>query len=191
MTDSLNASEKKYLLSLARKAIENYFKTKQIMEPKRGDVPSASLLQSGACFVTLHLSGELRGCIGSLEAHRPLVYDVINNALASAFEDTRFYPLTPSELARVKISISYLTPAKPLIVKDADDLLAKIKPHRTGLILEKGWARATFLPAVWDEIATKEEFLSHLCMKAGLGAEAWKNTQGMKFQTYEADEFSE
>jgi AmmeMemoRadiSam system protein A len=187
----LSASEKKFLLSLARRSIEHYFKTRQILEPERGDVPSPSLLQSGACFVTLHLKGELRGCIGSLEAHRPLVYDVINNALASAFEDTRFYPLTSKELVQVKISISYLTPAKPLPVKNAEDLLKKLVAKKHGLILEKGWARATFLPAVWEELATKEEFLGHLCMKAGLPANAWHEAEKMKFQTYEADEFSE
>ncbi len=116
---------------------------------------------------------------------------MIENALASAFEDTRFYPLTPEELSQVKISISYLTPPSPFPVKDASDLLAKLVPHKHGLIIQKGMARATFLPAVWEELQKKEDFLSHLCMKAGLSQSEWKNTSGMKFQVYEADEFAE
>ncbi len=184
-------SDKSYLLSLARKSILHYFQARKIYSPAQNELPSPRVLEQGACFVTLHLHGQLRGCIGSLEAHRPLLNDVIENALASAFEDTRFYPLTPSELTQVKISISCLTPPEPMPVKDSSDLLRKLKSGKHGLILQKGTARATFLPAVWEELPKKEEFLSHLCMKAGLPPDEWKNAASMKFYTYEADEFEE
>ena len=191
MPSKLTGVDKSFLLSLARRAISSYFETGKRLEPTQKEIPSPNVLEQGACFVTLHLHGELRGCIGSLVAHRPLLNDVIENALASAFEDTRFDPLTKEELKLVKISISYLTPPKPFPVKDSGDLLAKLIPHKHGLILQKGMARATFLPAVWEELPKKEDFLSHLCMKAGLSPVEWKNTKGMIFQVYEADEFGE
>jgi len=188
---TLERKEKEYLLKLARRAVELYLREGRTLELKPADVPHRKLVENGACFVSLHCNGQLRGCIGTLEAHRPLVFDVIANALCAAFEDPRFMPLCDGDLCNVKFSISVLTVPKPLQVKDADDLLRKLAPHRHGLTIQKGYAAATFLPIVWEQLGDKEEFLSHLFMKAGLEPDGWKKTDGTKFYTYEAEEFSE
>ncbi|MDD5340696.1 MAG: AmmeMemoRadiSam system protein A [Candidatus ainarchaeum sp.] len=188
---TLGKKEKEYLLKLARQAVELYLKEGRALELRPADVPHKKLVANGACFVSLHCNGQLRGCIGSLEAHRPLVFDVIANALCAAFEDPRFIPLCDGDLCNVKFSISVLTAPKPLPVKDAGDLLRKLTPHRHGLTIRKGYACATFLPVVWEQLGEKEEFLAHLCMKAGLEPDSWKKTDGTQFYTYEAEEFSE
>ena len=188
---ALNRKEKDYLLALARESVAHYFRKGFRMDVQPKDVPTRRLTENGACFVTLHIGKDLRGCIGTLEAHRPLVMDVIDNALAAAFGDPRFHRLRPEELPKVTFSISVLGEPKPFPVKDSADLLKRLVPHRHGMILQKGYARATFLPVVWEQLPEKEEFLSHLCMKAGLAADAWRDTDGMEFQVYEAEEFSE
>jgi uncharacterized protein len=188
---ALKKNEREFLLKLARESIDTYFKSGKRMELPPKSVPSKGMTENGACFVTLHIGTQLRGCIGTLEAHRPLVFDVIENALSSAFEDPRFYPLRPDELPKVTISISVLSAPKPFPVKDAADLLKKLVPCKHGLIIQKGYARATFLPVVWEDLKKKEEFLAHLCMKAGLAADEWRDTKGIEFFVYEAEEFSE
>ncbi len=185
-----NAEEKKYLLSLARRSIKSFLDTGNRIDVDPSDVPSERLSEDGACFVTLHIGTDLRGCIGSLEAHRPLVMDVADNAVAAAFGDPRFYPLTTDEFAKVKISISVLTKPECLPVKDSDDLLKKLKPGKHGLIMERGTARATFLPAVWEQLPGKEEFMEHLSLKACLARDGWKSVD-CRFFVYEAEEFSE
>ena len=190
MAEKLNAKEKKFLLALARTAIKSYLEKGIKPDVKPADVPSKRLIDDGACFVTLRIGKELRGCIGSLEAHRPLAMDVVDNAISSAFGDPRFYPLTAGELGKVKISISVLTKPECLPVKDSDDLLKKLKPGKHGLIMEKGTARATFLPVVWEQLPKKEEFLEHLSLKACLARDGWKSVD-CRFFVYEAEEFSE
>jgi AmmeMemoRadiSam system protein A len=192
MTQELNDKERKFLLALARKAITEYLKNGRKIDVKPSEVPGKELTEDGACFVTLRIgkSKELRGCIGTLEAHRPLVMDVVDNALSSAFGDPRFPELRQEELKVVTISISVLTKPRQLPVSGPDDLLKKLVPGKHGLILKHGWARATFLPAVWEELPGKEEFLSHLSMKAGLEPDGWKDPK-TEFEVYEAIEFSE
>lgn len=182
--------DKKYLLKLARSAIKNYLKNQQTIDADPKEVPSEKLTENGACFVTLKIGKELRGCIGSLEAHRPLVMDVIHNAISSGFEDPRFNQLTKDEFEKVTISISVLTKPKPFPVDSPEDLLKKLVPNKHGLILKNGWNRATFLPVVWEELKGKEEFLSHLSMKAGLALDGWRDPK-TEFEVYEAIEFSE
>ena len=193
MGDLLTKSEGAYLLKIARKAIETYLKSHERLEIKPSDVPGKRLAEDGACFVTLYVGKDrsLRGCIGSLEASRPLVFDVADNALNSAFGDPRFPKVRPDEMKDIKIEISVLTPPRKLEVSSANDLLKKLAPRKYGLTIEKGWARATFLPVVWDELKEKEDFLSHLCMKAGLEPDAWKDTRSMEFFIYQAQEFEE
>lgn len=191
MAEKLNDKEKRFLLETARKAVSEYLKQGKRLDLKPGEVPSKKLTEKGACFVTIYKGEELRGCIGSLEAARPLVFDVIDNALNAAFGDPRFFQLTQDELPQVRFSISVLTKPEKLEVKDADDLMKKLVPRKHGLIIQKGYARSTFLPAVWEQLPDKKEFLAHLCMKAGLGPMEWSDTRGMEFQVYEADEFSE
>lgn len=127
----------------------------------------------GASFVTLTIEGRLRGCIGTLEAHRELVLDVHNNALSAAFRDPRFPPLTASEYDRTRVEVSVLTPPVPFPVADEADALARLRPGVDGVILTAGRHRATFLPQVWDQLPDPAEFLAHLKRKAGLPASCW------------------
>ena len=186
----LEEDEKKYLLGIARKAIGHYLDSREILEIKPGEVSSKRLVEDGACFVTLHIGENLRGCMGSLTARRPLVFDVIGNAINAAFRDPRFYPLTKEELEKVRISISVLTKPVPLSVSGPDDLLKKLEPGKHGVVLERGYYRATFLPLVWEHYPDKEEFLKHLSIKAGFLPDGWKDPN-CQFSVYEAKEFSE
>lgn len=186
----LSQEEGRYLVELARKAIEEYLDNGEVLRPGPGDIPSKRLTEDGACFATLHEGGELRGCIGSLEAHRPLVFDLIDNALNAAIRDPRFMPLRKSELPKVRITVSVLSRPEKIEAGSVKELLDFLIPRKHGLIIKKGVARATFLPEVWDILKTKEEFLSHLCMKAGLSPDAWRG-EGIEYFFYEAQEFSE
>lgn len=141
-------------------------------------------------FVTLKIGGQLRGCIGSLVGHESIVEGVRHHAIQSAFHDPRFKPLGRAELEEVDIEISVLTEPQPLSYTDADDLLAKLRPHIEGVTIRKGFAQATFLPQVWDQLPLPEVFLSHLCMKAGLSADAWRRGD-LQVETYQVQSFEE
>lgn len=123
-----------------------------------------------ATFVTLTLHGQLRGCIGSLIARRPLIDDLISNAQSAAFNDPRFSPLTPSEFQNVTIEVSLLSEPLLLQYSDTVDLKSKIRINEDGIILRYGNNQATFLPQVWEELNDFESFFAHLGMKAGLGS---------------------
>lgn len=186
----LNDEEGQYLLKLARETLTMYFDGGHTPNPDPADIPSRKLTENGACFVTLYMRGHLRGCIGSLERERPLVFDVIDNSINAALRDPRFRPLEKNEIGKIKISISVLTDPEKKEFASPEELLDFLVPGKHGLIIKKGWARATFLPVVWETLKKKEEFLSHLCMKAGLQGNAWKQN-GMEYFIYEAQEFSE
>ncbi|RME33798.1 MAG: AmmeMemoRadiSam system protein A [Gammaproteobacteria bacterium] len=163
----LTPGQRKALLEIADASI------REGLERGRPLVPSAAeweppLSEPGASFVTLKIGGMLRGCIGSLEAYRPLVEDVARNAFAAAFEDPRFPPLSPAEYPSLRISVSVLTPREPLPFTDEADLLSRLRPGEDGLVIEQDGRRATFLPAVWEELPEPEQFLAHLKMKAGI-----------------------
>ena len=147
------------------------------------------LQQQRACFVTLLRSGELRGCIGHLEAQLPILEDVAENAYAAAFRDPRFSPLTPSEQHNLEIHISVLTPAEAMNFASEQDLISKIRPSVDGLILVDGRYRGTFLPSVWESIPDPGHFLSHLKQKAGLPPNHWSNT--LEISRYETESFSD
>lgn len=121
-----------------------------------------------ATFVTLTLDRQLRGCIGSLIAHRSLLDDLIYNAKAAAFDDPRFYPLNPEEFSRVQIEVSLLSEPELITYENSDDLKSKVTIGEDGIILQKGSRKATFLPQVWEQLPTFELFFPHLCQKAGL-----------------------
>jgi MEMO1 family protein len=153
----------KALLSLARGAIDASF------SGRAGEMPLEPWLQqAGATFVTLTKDGALRGCIGSLEAVRPLVQDVIENARAAAQRDPRFPPLSPQEWPQCRVEVSLLSAPKPIRFGDEADLLAQIRAGEDGLILEAHGRRATYLPQVWEVIADKRQFLEELKRKAGI-----------------------
>ncbi|MCG8429167.1 MAG: AmmeMemoRadiSam system protein A [Chromatiales bacterium] len=134
---------------------------------------SEELQVERACFVTLHREGNLRGCIGSLEATQPLVADVAENAFSAAFRDPRFDRLTKTELTGLEIHISVLTPSTPMRFNSEAELLRQIRPGIDGLILTEGSRRGTFLPSVWDALPEPTTFLQQLKRKAGLPGDYW------------------
>jgi AmmeMemoRadiSam system protein A len=144
------------------------------------------LREHRASFVTLQKYGELRGCIGTLEAARPLVEDVAHNAFAAAFQDPRFPPLATPELAELEIHISVLTPAVPMSFESEQDLLRQIRPGIDGLVLEEGLRRGTFLPSVWESLPEARDFLNHLKLKAGLPPDYWSPTLHVSRYTTES-----
>ena len=135
-----------------------------------------TLRELGASFVTLRIGEELRGCTGTLEAVRPLVVDVAQNAFSSAFRDPRFDPLGPEELRNLDLHISILDSPEQLTVTSEDELYRVLRPGRDGLILEEGARRATFLPAVWEQLPHPREFVGHLKQKAALPSDYWSPT---------------
>lgn len=134
------------------------------------------LAKPRATFVTINLNGQLRGCIGTLQAVRALAEDIAFNAYAAAFLDRRFSPLTENELEHIRLHLSLLTPPIPIHFSSQEDLLKKIVPFEDGLILEEGSNRGTFLPSVWESLPNPEKFLDHLKMKAGLPGDYWSPT---------------
>lgn len=137
----------------------------------------------GAAFVTLKKNDQLRGCIGSLSAYRPLCDDIAENAFAAAFRDPRFSSVTDTELDDIELSISVLTPPEMVIFTSEQDLIAQLRPGVDGLIMTEGGNRGTFLPSVWENCPQAESFLNHLKMKAGLPASYWSGT--IKVERYE------
>ncbi|MBL8397625.1 MAG: AmmeMemoRadiSam system protein A [Candidatus Accumulibacter sp.] len=175
------------LLVVARNAIGGRFGIAGQTIPAVGE-PSA-LNAAGATFVTLTQNGRLRGCIGSLQAHRPLIRDVAENALAAAFHDRRFPPLTAEEWPRTRVEVSLLTPATPLSVTGEDEAIAALRPGLDGVILSCGGRRATFLPQVWQQLPEARQFLAQLKLKAGLPVDFWSDQ--LRLERYAVDKWSE
>jgi len=187
---TLSTEEKRILLRLAREAIREGLRQPAALPALDLEELPRRLQEDGATFVTLTLAGNLRGCIGSLVARQPLAVDVRHNALAAAFNDPRFMPLTAAEFPRIKVEVSVLSPSQPLAYDGPDDLLRKLRPGVDGVVLERGWHRATFLPQVWEQLPDPEEFLAHLCYKAGLSPDAWRSST-LKISTYRVEKFAE
>jgi AmmeMemoRadiSam system protein B/AmmeMemoRadiSam system protein A len=139
-----------------------------------------ALRQMAATFVTLTSGGRLRGCIGSLQAHRSLLDDIIHNARAAAFSDPRFPPLTGAELAAIKVEVSLLSPAEAIEFTDQASALAALRPGMDGVILTDGAHRATYLPQVWDQLPGPQQFLDGLKKKAGLAPDHWSDTLSLQ-----------
>jgi AmmeMemoRadiSam system protein B/AmmeMemoRadiSam system protein A len=167
--EQASSDERGYiLLPIARGAIGNIFGLEY-----QTDEGHAFLGDPAATFVTLNRHGRLRGCMGSLQAHRPLLEDLKANAKAAAFLDPRFEPLTQTEFNTTRVEISVLSAAEPMSVASEADALAQIRPGIDGLILQHGQRRATFLPQVWESIAEPVQFLRQLKLKAGVSASFW------------------
>ncbi len=178
-------STKEFLLALSRKTILSRLDKTASEVLSDHDIP-VEAINDGACFVTLTINGELRGCIGTLEAGRPIYRDVIANSLNAAFNDPRFFPLNKSEFPLVKIEISVLSPRTSIEYSDFSDLKSKVIPHRHGVYLSCSYTAATFLPQVWEQLETHEEFFSHLCLKAGLPSDyIFKEHPGIELYTVE------
>jgi len=182
---ALAAEERATLLELARAALRAAFDGRTLrLDP--ATLP-ALLAAPGAAFVTLERQGELRGCIGSLERRRPLAEDVCENACAAAFRDPRFAPLARPELADLDLHLSILGPLEPLPAASEAEALAALAPGVDGLVLEEGFHRATFLPAVWEKLPEPRQFLAHLKRKAGLPADHW--SRALRLWRYRVDAF--
>lgn len=175
-SDQLLESDRKALTELAFASIRHGLEEGGPLTFQADEETPQSLLAPGACFVTLKKNSQLRGCIGSLEARRPLAEDVCANAHAAAFHDPRFASLTVDELANLELSISVLTPAQPLEFDSEQDLIEKLQPGVDGLILTDAGQRGTFLPSVWEQLPQAVDFLRHLKLKAGLPADYWSDT---------------
>jgi len=183
----LDDTESKYCTALARRSIDFALLNDSLFKLSADEVKSVpkKLLEKKACFVTLTTSGDLRGCIGHLVAIQALYLDIIENAFSAAFSDPRFSVLSKKEFQKTKIEVSVLTNPEELKFSSPDELLEKIVAGKDGLIITKGQRSATFLPSVWEELPKKEDFLSHLCMKAGLSDEEWLSP-GLRVQRYYA-----
>jgi AmmeMemoRadiSam system protein B/AmmeMemoRadiSam system protein A len=140
-----------------------------------------------ATFVTLNINGQLRGCIGSLQALRPLIMDVASNAQAAAFKDPRFPQLTLDEFHQIDIHISVLSVPEEMHVTSKQDLISQIQPGIDGLIIEESGKRATYLPSVWEQLPTPDAFVQELRRKAGLSPDDWLETT--KVSRYRTEEF--
>ena len=141
-------------------------------------VPDCDLADPGfqekrGTFVTLKSRGQLRGCMGCLTPSETILEGIQRNAINAAFNDPRFPALTAAELEQADIEISILTSPQVLEYSEGNELLTKLRPNVDGVIISKGQARSTFLPQVWEHLPKTEEFLTHLCRKAGLPADEW------------------
>lgn len=134
------------------------------------------VVATGASFVTLHQQDALRGCIGTLEAFRPLINDVAENAFAAAFRDPRFTPVRQADISNISLELSILGKPELLEFGSEQELLKQIRPGLDGLIFQDGLNRGTFLPTVWESLSERKDFLQHLKIKAGLPTDHWSNT---------------
>jgi AmmeMemoRadiSam system protein A len=172
------------LLPLARAAI-----AAQLGMPLAVREDADWLQTAAASFVTLMQRDELRGCIGTLEAHRALIADVRANAVAAAFRDPRFKPLAIREFETIRVEISVLSPVARVSFRDEDDALAQIRPGIDGVIFEYGYHRSTFLPQVWEDFRDPRLFFGHLKRKAGLPPDFWDSA--VKLSRYTVSKWSE
>lgn len=186
-SDTFTPEQGRVLVELARSTIAGKLGQKA---PEVTIPDDASFKTRRGTFVTLKIHGQLRGCIGNLSAEGSVVEGVRRNAISAAFNDYRFSPLTADELKDVDVEVSILTDPKPLSHSGGKDLLSKLTPKQDGVIIRMGRSGATFLPQVWDQLPQPEEFLRHLCMKAGLKPDAWTSPD-LEVSTYRVQYFEE
>lgn len=177
-TKPLNTERGSVLLPIARATI-----AAALGRVHQADEQALWLQEQGACFVTLTQEGELRGCIGTLEAHRTLLQDVKANAHAAAFRDPRFPALTATELDKTQVEISLLSVMQPMQFSGERDALAQLQPNVHGVVFEFGRHRSTFLPQVWEQLPDVVEFMAHLKHKAGLPPDFWADEVRLSIYT--------
>ena len=191
--NTLSPEQGKVLLSLARQTIAgrlNLYVSTEEQQTTENDLRDHAFNKDRGTFVTLHKHGALRGCIGTIAPVESIAEGIRRNAVNAAFGDSRFPSLTPEEFTQVDIELSILTNPEPLAYTDGVDLVSKLRPNIDGVILRAGVASATFLPQVWEQLPRAEDFLSNLCLKAGLSSDAWHNKQ-LEVQIYQVHHFSE
>ncbi len=184
-SDELSSALRSVLLDVAGQAIDYGLSYGRPQDVKLADYP-APLQELRATFVTLQREKQLRGCIGSLTPHRPLVADVAYNAYAAAFSDPRFPKLSTQERTQLDIHISVLSLPSPMTFHSEADLLAQIRPGVDGLILEDQGRRGTFLPSVWESLPNPRDFWMQLKRKAGLLPNHWSATLRVSRYTTES-----
>jgi len=182
----IRAGQRETLRELARESIHHGLRHARPVDVSVENWPEP-LRRMGSSFVTLYLFEDLRGCVGALEASRPLVHDVAMNAYAAAFRDPRFHAVSGEDLRDLEIRLSLLSPLEPLAVASEADLLDHLRPGIDGLVLEEQDRRGTFLPAVWRSLPDPVEFLSHLRAKAGLPPDYW--SESVRVYRYTTEEF--
>jgi AmmeMemoRadiSam system protein A len=190
---NLNQAQGQVLLKLARQTL-----MKRLGQPvSESEVDRLNTALTDSCFdalcgtfVTLKINQQLRGCIGNLTSTEPLAISVRRNAINAAFQDPRFKPLAAQELEKIEIEVSILSQPQPLKYSDSADLIKKLRPRIDGVIIRKDGASATFLPQVWEQLPEPRDFLTHLCLKAGLASDAWQNTE-LEVSTYQVQYFEE
>ncbi len=175
-------------LMIAREAILSAFDNSELdVEGLKKNYPELS--HPAATFVTLTENNRLRGCIGSLIAHRALIDDLISNARSAAFRDPRFTPLNPEEIDQIQVEVSLLTPPHKIEYASVDELRLLIRPLVDGVILRYGNHQATFLPQVWEDLGDFNQFFAHLGHKAGLGGDPL--SYAPEIYAYQVEKFKE
>jgi MEMO1 family protein len=183
--DELSLAWRQRLLQVAREAVLHPLTSQNKYHIELNHFP-ALFRENRATFVTLNVRNQLRGCIGSLIAHQPLVADVAGNAQSAAFKDPRFKPVTLDEYQNIDFHISVLSAPEPLDITSREELITRLRPGIDGLILEENGRKATYLPSVWDQLPEPESFVSELRRKAGLRANDWgTNTTVHRYTTEE------
>ncbi len=175
----LTLKDKKVILDTARHAIQYglTYHQQPALELKNY---SEALQENKATFVTLKETNQLRGCIGTLKAHQPLIQDVAEHAYSAAFNDNRFLPVNALEEPMIHISVSILSEPESVSFTSEDDLLGQLTPGKDGIILNYRSISATFLPGVWEELSTPEQFMAQLKQKAGLDKDFWSSHMSIK-----------
>jgi AmmeMemoRadiSam system protein A len=189
MPGKLTTEEKNTLLRIARRAMSEAVRNEEVT-PLHMDNLSSTLQKNGASFVTLTINGDLRGCIGALEAYQPLALDVQEHAIAAALQDYRFPRVEPAELESIHLEISWLSEAVDLVYGNPMELPKLLHTGVDGVILQDGFRKATFLPQVWQQLPDPVAFLGHLCIKMGATSDLWQKRL-LKVKTYQVEEFSE
>lgn len=188
-TPPLTAVERAALLEWAHGAIDAAVRHERFRDPPP-EHRSPRVEQPQACFVTLTLAGNLRGCIGQLTAREPLWQAVLNNAVRAATRDFRFQPLTLGEAGAVQVEISVLTPSTPVSETSREGRLAALRAGVDGVVLESRGHVATFLPQVWEQLPDKATFLEHLGRKAGVAEDAWTAPE-TRLSVYQVESFED
>lgn len=184
----LTKSQQQELITIAKDSIAYGLKHGQAAPINSRDY-APELQAQRATFVTLEIKHQLRGCVGVLEAVRPLVIDIAENAFAAAFRDPRFPPVSTKEYTQLDIHLSILSPAEAMSFYSENDLLRQLRPGVDGLIMQEGSRRGTFLPSVWESLPEPGEFLRHLKQKSGLAMDYWSDS--LKVSRYQCELIAE
>ncbi len=180
------------LIQVARRTIAARLGTLEDSEkvvPDR-DLADPAFREKRGTFVTIKLKGQLRGCMGCLTPSESILEGIQRNAINSSFNDPRFPALSATELNQARIDISILTEPCELEYNGGEDLLVKLRRNIDGVTIKKGGARATFLPQVWEQLPRTEDFLAHLCRKAGLPPDEWRRGE-LGVSIYQVQYFNE